>query len=35
VDDGLTESPLHPLQVTIDVLDGIVEARRLLSVASV
>jgi predicted dehydrogenase len=35
VDDGLTESPLHPLQVTIDVLDVIDEARRLLSAASV
>lgn len=34
VDDGLIESPLHPLQTTIDVLDVIDEARRRLSAAS-
>lgn len=31
VDDGLTESPLHPLQTTIEVMDIIDEARRVLS----
>lgn len=35
VDDGLIESPLHPLQATIDVLHVIDEARRVLSAASV
>lgn len=34
IDDGLSESPLHPLQSTIDVLETIDEARRLLSVVS-
>lgn len=34
VDDGLTESPLHPLQTTIDVMDVLDEARRMLSAAS-
>lgn len=34
VADGLTESPLHPLQTTIDVMDILDEARRRLSAAS-
>lgn len=34
VDDGLTESPLHPLQTTIDVMDVLDQARRMLAAAS-
>lgn len=34
VDDGLTESPLHPLQVTIEVLEVVDEARRQLLAAA-
>lgn len=33
IDDGLTESPLHPLQASIGVMGVIDEARRLLSAA--
>ncbi|PKI91451.1 oxidoreductase [Actinomycetales bacterium SN12] len=33
IDDGLTESPLHPLQTSIEVLTTIDEARRQLSAA--